>query len=253
MPDKLLDPDRRSALALALGGSAVLVAGGGLLVPAYAADEKPGGKSGEEESAEEDVTASEDMMREHGVLRRTLIVYHELSLRLPNKAQDIDTAALADAAKLFRDFGEDYHERLLEEQHVFPEFQRSGGTNAKLVQVLLRQHARGREITDYISGVAKSGRIGTGEAQPLAHALATMVRMYQSHTAWEDTVIFPGWKKKISKQHFKEMSELFDKIEKEHFGKDEFDDAVARVARIEQAFGLNDLESFTAPPPPKLG
>lgn len=80
-----------------------------------------------------------------------------------------------------------------------------------------------------------------------------MVRMYQSHAAWDDAVIFPAWKKKISDQHFKEMSELFDKIEHEHFGKDEFDDAVSRIARIEQAFGLNNLDDLTAPPPPKAG
>lgn len=35
------------------------------------------------------------------------------------------------------------------------------------------------------------------------------------------------------------------------FGKDGFDDAVERIARIEQAFGLADLSKLTAPPPPK--
>ncbi len=248
------DLERRTALAAVVAGSAAFATFGSLLVPAHAAEEKSGEqKSGSQDSAEDDVSASEDMMREHGVLRRTLIVYRELSDRLPHKPQDVDPAALADAAKLFRDFGEDYHEKLLEEQHVFPEVLRYGGVEAKLVQVLLSQHARGREITDYIYNIGKSGRIGTGQAEPLARALAGMVRMYESHTAWEDTVVFPGWKKKISKQHLEETSELFDKIEQEHFGKDEFDDAVARIARIEQTFGLADLDAFTAPPPPKTG
>jgi hypothetical protein len=47
------------------------------------------------------------------------------------------------------------------------------------------------------------------------------------------------------------MSDLFDKVEHEHFGKDEFDDAVARIARIAQAFGLADFDAYTAPSPPQ--
>jgi hypothetical protein len=35
------------------------------------------------------------------------------------------------------------------------------------------------------------------------------------------------------------------------FGKDGFDDAVERIAKVEQAFGLADLSKLTAPAPPK--
>jgi hypothetical protein len=35
------------------------------------------------------------------------------------------------------------------------------------------------------------------------------------------------------------------------FGKDGFEDALGRIARIEQAFGLSDLAALTASPPPK--
>jgi hypothetical protein len=35
------------------------------------------------------------------------------------------------------------------------------------------------------------------------------------------------------------------------FGKDGFDDAVEKIAAIEQSLGLADLSQFTAPPPPK--
>src|SRR3954462_6233743 len=52
-------------------------------------------------------------MREHSVLRRTLIVYAELSERLRSNTGKIGPRALADAAKLFREFGEDYHEHTL--------------------------------------------------------------------------------------------------------------------------------------------
>ncbi len=58
-------------------------------------------------------------MREHGVIRRALLVYYEVIPKLRQNPSSIDAAALQQTAKLFRTFGEDYHERMLEEQHIF--------------------------------------------------------------------------------------------------------------------------------------
>src|SRR5690242_19248800 len=116
-------------------------------------------QEGGDREAAEDVSASEDLMREHGVLRRTLIVYAELAGRLRNNATAVDPGALLEAAKLFREFGEHYHERTLEERYIFPEVGKAGGANEKLVEILLRQHQRGREITDYASSVAARGQL----------------------------------------------------------------------------------------------
>ena len=73
--------------------------------------------------------------------------------------------------------------------------------------MLLRQHQRGREITDYIERVGSAGQIGTGQAEPLAAALASMVRMYIAHATWEDTVVFPAWKKSQSKARLEDLAE----------------------------------------------
>jgi len=205
-----------------------------------------GGKPGIREA---DVSASEDLMREHGVLRRTLLVYANLFIRLRRNVP-VDPAPLADAAKLFREFGEDYHERLLEEPIVFPAVRRAGGALEKLVDTLLEQHRRGREITDYLQRVAAAGRVRE-EAEPLARALAWMTRMYDAHTAWEDTVLFPAWKKTQSEGQLAEFGEKFEQIEHRQFGGDGFDLALERVARIEQAYGLADLGFYTAPPSPR--
>ncbi|MGA7327239.1 MAG: hemerythrin domain-containing protein [Rhodomicrobium sp.] len=230
------------ALAGALG-TGVLALRNGAVVPAFSAEKKG------EEAGGEEVSATEDLMREHGVLRRTLDVYAELSRRLENHNGDIDPAALADTAELFHNFGEDYHERMLEEVYIFPELRKSGGANERLVDVLLRQHIRGREITDYLYRIGSRGNIG-GDAQPLAKALASMSRMYNAHSAWEDTVVFPAWKAMNSKARLDELSDKFEDIEHKMFGKDGFEDAVQRVSRIEQALGMGNLDYFTAPAPP---
>jgi hemerythrin-like domain-containing protein len=234
--------NRRGAIALAAAmGTGVLAIRLG--TTAAVAEEK---KEGE---AAEDVSATEDLMREHGVLRRTLNVFSELASRLNSGKTGIDLPALADAAKLFRDFGEDYHEQMLEETYVFPEVYKAGGPNEKLVEALLAQHLRGREITDYIYRLTSQAKLA-GHEEALAKALAALARMYNAHSAWEDTVIFPAWKAMQSKARLAELADKFEDIEHEKFGKDGFEDAVARISRIEQAFGVHDLTVFTAPIPP---
>ena len=42
----------------------------------------------------------------------------------------------------------------------------------------------------------------------------------------------------------------FEEIERQQFGKDGYEDAVAQIGQIEQALGLADLAQFTARPPP---
>ena len=245
--------------AAALVSAGVLTWSRGVLVPAEAAEQarkgKQGTKAGEGKGNEgdEDVSATEDLMREHGVLRRTLIVYAEAARALRTRPDSIAPAALADAAALFRSFGEDYHERILEEEHVFPEVHQAGGPNEKLVDVLLIQHQRGREITDYITSVTRGGRIGSGHAEPLSNVLEAMVRMYEAHATWEDTVIFPAWKKEQSKARLDELAEKFEEIEHQQFGKDGFEDALKRIARVEEMLGLSDLDRYTAPEPPNRG
>jgi hypothetical protein len=62
---------------------------------------------------------------------------------------DVYPDALRRTALLFRSFGEDYHEKKLEETHVFPTIKKTGGPAAAYVDILIAQHQRGREITDF--------------------------------------------------------------------------------------------------------
>jgi hemerythrin-like domain-containing protein len=101
------------------------VAGVGLLRGAE------GEKKGEEKEAE--VGPPEDLMREHGVLKRILLVYGEALRRIDAK-QDFPREALAEAAGIIRSFVEDYHEKL-EEDFLFPRFEKANQL-VDLVKVL---------------------------------------------------------------------------------------------------------------------
>jgi hemerythrin-like domain-containing protein len=236
--------DRRQCIAV-VGAAAIGLGSGSIEVRASERE-----KDAEQET---EVQAAEDLMREHGVLRRALLVYSEAGARIERSGNDVPVAVLGDTAALFRTFGEEYHERALEEKHVFPPLITRGGTIAATAKTLAAQHHRGREITDYITAIARKGRIGAADAGPFAHTLAGFVRMYEHHAAIEDTVIFPAWKAAISAAQYDELSEQFEDLEHRMFGKDGFEDALGRIARIEQAFGLDDLAALTAEPPPKTG
>lgn len=231
--------DRRGALGLMVGAG---LASAALLGGCSKGDEDKGGDEGE-------VTANEDLMREHGVLRRVLFIYSETAPKLAAGATGIDAAALFQAGDLFRRFGERYHEQLLEEQHIFPIVRKAGGKGAALVDTLLAQHARGREITDYLLDRTKAGRIATGDGEDLSRALTAFARMYEAHTAREDTVIFPAFKAAIGQKAYDELGDQFEGIEKREFGGDGFDIALAKVEQLEQALGVADLAAFTAPAP----
>jgi hemerythrin-like domain-containing protein len=199
------------------------------------------------EESEEEVGAVEDLMREHGILRRSLLVYTFAATKLRGNASAISPNGLQKTAKLFQVFGEDYHERQLEEAHIFPAVKKAGGRGAGFVDTLTSQHQRGREITDYIVKVSAGAKLNSN----LAAALESFVLMYRHHAATEDTIVFPVWKKTLSKQQLDEMGEKFEEIEHRQFGKDGFDDAERQISDIEKELGLADLAMFTAPPPPK--
>ncbi|HZT60733.1 MAG TPA: hemerythrin domain-containing protein [Pyrinomonadaceae bacterium] len=216
-------------------------------------------KSDEDKEQDEDednekggeVTATEDLMREHGVLRRALLVYTAAATKLRANASSVPPDALQKTANLFRSFGEDYHEKKLEEAYIFPAVKKAGGEAANYPDILVAQHDRGREITEYIIAVTRGAKLG-GNASELAKALDAFVLMYRNHAAREDTIIFPAWKQTMTQKQIDEMGDKFEDIEREQFGEDGYESAVKQIVDIEGSLGLADISQFTAPPPPKL-
>ena len=199
-----------------------------------------------------EVTATEDLMREHGVLRRALLVYTAAAIKLRGNPAAISPDALQKTAKLFRAFGEEYHEKKLEEAFIFPAVKQAGGEAANYPDVLVVQHNRGREITDYVISVTQGGKLRAGSAEQLAKYLESFVLMYRHHAAREDTIIFPAWKQTMTGEQLDEIADKFEDIEHEQFGEDGFEDAVKQITQIESSLGLADIAQFTAPPPPKV-
>jgi hemerythrin-like domain-containing protein len=205
--------------------------------------------------AAEDVSAVEDLMREHGVLRRLLLIYEEFLRRFRAKEDgvDIPRTALFESATLVQKFVEEYHEKL-EESYLFPEFEKRSQL-VSLVKVLREQHSAGRALTGVIVNVAASQAankltLRTPKLrQRVAESCEAFIRMYRPHAAREDTVLFPSFKKLLSPKQLDELGDKFEEEENRRFGAKGFEQTVEKVAAIEKELGIYDLSQFTPKKP----
>jgi hemerythrin-like domain-containing protein len=194
------------------------------------------------EKSKEEVTPPEDLMREHGVLDRVLLIYEAALDRFESK-KDVDPALITQAAGIVRDFINNYHEKS-EEEHVFPRFKRAGQLTG-LVDVLLEQHEAGRRVTAAILRLAPPSRQDSDDRYRLAQSMQAFITMYRPHAAREDTELFPKLKDLVSSHEYDAMAEDFEKKEHQLFGDDGFEKMVQKVASLERAIGINDLHQFT--------
>jgi hemerythrin-like domain-containing protein len=194
------------------------------------------------ERDQEEVTPAEDLMREHGLLKRILLIYDEVGSRIAQQ-KDFSPNTVANSAKIIRSFIEQYHEKL-EEDYIFPRF-RKHNLLVDLVNVLQQQHEAGRRVTEQILTLSGSARNSNDDKQKLAAALHQFVRMYAPHEAREDTVLFPALHQVVSRHEYDALGEDFEKREHQMFGKEGFEGMVPRVADIEKQLGIYDLSQFT--------
>jgi len=201
-----------------------------------------GCKDKEEEGEGQEVSPPEDLMQEHGLLNRVLLIYDTCKMRLINK-QDFPRESLTNAANVIRTFVEDYHEKQ-EENYLFPRFKKANQLT-DLVNTLLQQHQAGRRLTDRIKQLSSSKTSTDTETQQLIQLLTAFNTMYRPHEAREDTVLFPAFRKIVSKNEYDSLGEEFENNEHKLFGKDGFESMVNKVADIEKSLGIYELSQFT--------
>jgi hemerythrin-like domain-containing protein len=240
---KMAMKSEQSRRQFLLAGTA---AGTGLVVTGFAgvaaAADNPAQPKNAVEAAE-DIAPPEDLMREHGVLNRILLIYEECLQRIGGQ-KNLDPAPLSGSAKIISTFIEDYHEKL-EEDQLFPRFEKAGKL-VDLVKVLREQHLAGRRLTGDIIQLATPAALkdATG-AKKLSASITQFIRMYRPHEAREDTVLFPAIRSLMTAKEFDELGDRFEDKEHQLFGEHGFEDIVARVAEFEKTLGIYDLSQFT--------
>ena len=221
---------RREFLAGVAGTGAVLIS-----AAAAGAEAKRGAGGG-------DVPPTEDLMREHGVLRRLLLVYEEAIRRLRSSdAAVVDV--IGGAANIVRRFVEGYHEKL-EEDFVFPKLEKAGKL-VELTQVLRVQHAAGRKVTGAILEATKQKSLGPEGRQSLTTNLQAFIHMYAPHAAWEDTELFPAFRQLYTEAELDRLGDRFESQEHKLLGGGGFEGSLKEVGDLEKALGIHDLSKFT--------
>jgi len=218
---------RRRLLQLGTAGGLIFAA------PSFARDAK--------KKTEESIPPSEDLMREHAILDRILLVY-ESGLRRAGQGEDIDPAVFAQSATIVRDFIHDYHEKQ-EEELVFPRF-KDAGRMVELVNVLVTQHGAGRRLTERILAAAPQAR-SREPREAMGRDIQAFIAMYRPHAAREETDLFPTLRHLVTSEQFEEMADEMEKRERQQFGADGFEKVAKKVAEVEKVIGINDLEVFT--------
>jgi hemerythrin-like domain-containing protein len=188
------------------------------------------------------VTPAEDLMQEHGVVERVLLVYDELARRLETRAK-FDPALITGATTIVQRFIQDYHEKN-EEDFVFPALE-AKQRQVELVSVLRLQHQRGRELTAEIVRRAQGPKL----TPDLAVILRDFARMYRPHASFEDTLVFPAFRATLNDHAYRALGDQFEDREHERLGKNGFENAVRDIAKLEANLGIGDLAKFTPEPP----
>ncbi len=226
-------PERRKFIGRACKTALAVVGGYVVALNAVSAAEQQG---------ESDIGPIEDLMREHGVLRRVLLIYEE-GLRRISAHQDFPGNPFLTGAQLIRKFIEDYHEKN-EEKFIFPRLQNNVGEAGRDIPILLQQHVAGRKLTDEIIRVSTSNAKDTRLVDPVTQ----FIRMYRPHAAREDTIVFPAFHRAVDEKQFDAIGEQMEKQEEKLFGEGGFAKIVEAVAEEERALDIYELDRFT----PKL-
>lgn len=196
-----------------------------------------------EKGEKDEVSPAEDLMREHGVLERVLLVY-EASLAQLSERDASPLPVMVKAAAIIRRFIEDYHEKL-EEDFLFPRFE-TAGQLVELVRTLRVQHQRGRALTDEVRRLAQAGGgAARQDTSQLRGVVDAFIRMYRPHAAREDTVLFPAFRTLVPEKQYAELGERFEDKEHALFGEGGFQGIVDEVAQLEKALGIYNLNRFT--------
>ena len=199
--------------------------------------EKPAAKNPEE------ISAVEDLMREHSLLSRMLLIYEEINGRLIT-GKDFPAATPGENADIIRRFVEDYHEKL-EEDHLFPRFEKAGRF-VEMVKVLQQQHQAGRRLTDNIRRLADQSLLqNTENRKKLAEYIRFFIRMYRPHKAREGTHLFPAIHSVFKPEEYNTLGDKFEDKERELFGENGFEKTADRVAELEKTLGIYELSQFT--------
>jgi hemerythrin-like domain-containing protein len=176
------------------------------------------------------ISPIEDLMKEHGLLNRLLLIYEKL-----NGTSKKEKILFQKTAYIVKTFIHSYHE-LLEENYIFSTVLKKSKRKEikRMVKILLRQHKQARKITEKI--------LTTNSLKVMRTCSIKFINMYRVHESREDTEVFPEFNNLVTRKKLHEIGEEFEKSEEEQFGEKGFEKILKDVKRLEKKAGILDLD-----------
>lgn len=185
----------------------------------------------------------EDLMEEHSILRRALLIYEECIRRM-NIGEDFDPDLLIEATNVIKVIII-YHHALLEHEYIFPRF-KEADKYAEMADILTEQHGAADGQEKIILEHANEDSINNPETKEiLINALKKSIRVFRPHIDREDTEMFPEFKTVVTAHEYYELGKKFKEIEYQKWGENGHRQMVDKIIHVEKALGINDLDSFT--------
>ena len=191
---------------------------------------------------EQDTPLTEDLMREHGILNRVLLIYENIVYKIHHNA-NFTIDSLEKAVDIIQFFIEGHHERM-EEDYIFPLFEKHK-QQIDLITTLKEQHIKGRQISVHLKKIIATQELNNKNRFLIQHYLTEFITMYRPHEAHEDTQIFPQVRSFMTEKEFEELGNLFEDFEQQLFGQHGFKKMIKILDGIEEELGIADLHQFT--------
>jgi hemerythrin-like domain-containing protein len=189
------------------------------------------------------VSPAEDLLREHGVTQRLLLIFEEGARRIETN-QELPTDPFLSALDIARRFVDEYHARVEEEQ-VFPQFERAQRLG-ELIPVLRRQHRVAARISEQLAQSFGSGAAETPAARGSTIALLrSYARMQRAHEARESTLLIPAMRAIMTAGAFDALYDAVKQKETAVLGADGLFTVIDEIAALERTLEIRDLDRFT--------
>lgn len=186
-----------------------------------------------------EVSPIEDLMREHGVLNRVLLIYEEIIIRL-KKGIPFNYNLIKISAEIIRNFIEDYHEQT-EEKYIFPLIKQHH-KYVQLIDTLLEQHKLGRALTDHIMELSRDPLTNKDK---LINMMTQFTYMYRAHESREDTEIFQELHYILTPEEYKRCGDKFEEDEHKKLGEHGFSKVLDIVKSIEKKLDISDISKYS--------
>lgn len=183
-----------------------------------------------------EVPLTEDLMREHGILNRILLIY-ETAIEKIHNHHDFSLDTLKIAIDIIQFFIEGHHERM-EEDYIFPLFEKHK-KHLDLITTLKSQHIKGREITAHLETIISSQSDTHTNRLKIKKLLEEFIEMYRPHEAREDTEIFPLVRSFLNEKEFEKLGETFEEFEHQLLGEHGLEKILNKIKSIEKDLGIN--------------